>query len=44
MVTKGEQDSIIAKLSEIRDDTHPNQDELRNKIQVVIFEVERLKE
>ena len=37
-----EKESIIAKLQEIGDDTHPNQDELRNKIQIVIWDIEEL--
>jgi len=37
-----EKESIIAKLEEIRDYTHPNQDELRNKIQIVIWDIQEL--
>jgi len=37
-----EKGSLIAKLEEIADDTHPNQDELRNRIQVVIWDIQEL--
>ena len=37
-----EKESLIAKLEEIADDTHPNQDELRNRIQVVIWDIQEL--
>jgi len=41
-MNKEEKGSLIAKLEEIRDDTYPNQDELRNKIQVVIWDIREL--